>query len=340
LLNNLKPKKKAPKVQDFKFFTDPQRLRELRMREWENPDLLTEEEKEEMKRLQAGGFNDWHRREYQLFVQAIEIYEHNEYEEIAKYVGTKIIEEVEQYSLVFWERIKELQDYDRIQKFLEKRRQKREKVDKTIKFFGKKYTEYRNPVEDMKFDAEIWKNHQKSYTMEEDAFIICKAHEFGYGKWKDIVRAVRTEPKFAMDHAFKLKDDKDIARRVDVLARLLEKEFEERAISAKPVKSSSGTKAKPISISSESSQEEVKSKKKRENNDSDKKSKQSIENDVERQKMASDSSPSLKDQKKYKQATLDFTPRDSILSAGSKRGINELDGVEGAKVNKKAKNES
>jgi len=74
-------KKKLTKVQDYRFFDEPERLKELLEKEldakycaFQGSDALvfTEEEKQEKDELLSRGFVDWDRRDYQRFCQALE----------------------------------------------------------------------------------------------------------------------------------------------------------------------------------------------------------------------------------------------------------------------------
>lgn len=100
-------------MQDFRFFPNPDRLRELLEKEinakysgyFTGVDIeeFTEEERIEKELLMSQGFLNWDRRDYQKFCQAIDLFPKDNFEAFAGHVGTKTADEVEAYSKVFFE---------------------------------------------------------------------------------------------------------------------------------------------------------------------------------------------------------------------------------------------
>jgi len=123
-------KKKLQIVQDYRFFHDPERLKELIEKEFESKysgyftgiDYVdfTEEEKIEKQVLLDSGFTNWDRRDYQKVCQALELHPREECEAIANHIGSKSAEEVEKYLKVFFERVSTLNDYVNIKKKLDR----------------------------------------------------------------------------------------------------------------------------------------------------------------------------------------------------------------------------
>lgn len=75
---------------------------------------LTEEELEERDELLNQGFKEWSKRDFAQFVKAAEKYGRADTSAIASDIGTKTEEEVSEYSKVFWNRLKELAEHERI----------------------------------------------------------------------------------------------------------------------------------------------------------------------------------------------------------------------------------
>ena len=46
-------------------------------------------------------------------------------------------------------------------------------------------------------------NKGKAYTEEEDRFILCQAHQLGYGSWDELKAAIRDHWRFRFDWFFK-----------------------------------------------------------------------------------------------------------------------------------------
>lgn len=123
-------RKKLQIVQDYRFFHNPDRLKELIEKEFESKysgyfqgiDYVdfTEEERIEKQVLLESGFTNWDRREYQKVCQALELYPREECEPISNHIGTKSPEEVEKYLKVFFEKVETLNDFASIKKKLDR----------------------------------------------------------------------------------------------------------------------------------------------------------------------------------------------------------------------------
>ena len=123
-------RKKLQIVQDYRFFQDPERLKELIEKEFESKYSgyfqgveyidFTEEERIEKQVLLESGFTNWDRRDYQKICQALELYPREECENIAAHVGSKDAAEVERYLKVFFEKVETLNDYANIKKKLDR----------------------------------------------------------------------------------------------------------------------------------------------------------------------------------------------------------------------------
>uniref|UniRef100_F1KRC8 Chromatin-remodeling complex ATPase chain isw-1 n=2 Tax=Ascaris suum TaxID=6253 RepID=F1KRC8_ASCSU len=250
---------KQPNVQDFQFY--PKRLFELLEKEvylhrktigykaQKQPDLpvkeaekkqkeeqkkidsavpLTEEEQAEKAELLTQGQGNWSRREFQQFVKANEKYGRNDLESIAKDIDTKTLTEVEDYSKVFWERLEELSDHDRILATIEKgeaRIQRRQSIKKAL---DEKIAKYKAPFHQLRI--QYGTNKGKNYTEEEDRFMVCQLHKLGFDKdnvYDELRQAVRAAPQFRFDWFIKSRTSTELQRRCNTLISLIEKEMGE-----------------------------------------------------------------------------------------------------------------
>lgn len=67
--------------------------------------------KVEKELLESKGFPEWDRRDYQKFVQALELFATDDYINISKHMmGTKTPQEVQKYAIVFFQKIDTLHD--------------------------------------------------------------------------------------------------------------------------------------------------------------------------------------------------------------------------------------
>ncbi|CAI9765888.1 unnamed protein product [Fraxinus pennsylvanica] len=237
---------RMPQLHDFQFFNN-QRLSELYEKEvrylmqanqrnqikdtieLEEPeDLgepLTAEEQEEKEQLLEEGFSTWSRRDFNTFIRACEKYGRNDIQSIASEMEGKTEEEVERYAQVFKQRYKELNDYDRIIKNIERGEARISRRDDIMKAIGKKLDRYKNPWLELRI--QYGQNKGKLYNEECDRFMICMVHKLGYGNWDELKAAFRTSPLFRFDWFVKSRTTQELARRCDTLIRLVERENQE-----------------------------------------------------------------------------------------------------------------
>ncbi|XP_068661697.1 ISWI chromatin-remodeling complex ATPase CHR11-like isoform X2 [Aristolochia californica] len=238
---------RMPQLHDFQFF-NTQRLNELYEKEVrylmqthqknqlkdtigeadEIEDVgepLTSEEQEEKEQLLEEGFSSWTRRDFNTFIRACEKYGRNDIKGISSEMEGKTEEEVERYAKVFKERYKELNDYDRIIKNIERGEARISRKDEIMKAIGKKLDRYKNPWLELKI--QYGQNKGKLYNEECDRFMLCMIHKLGYGNWDELKAAFRTSPLFRFDWFVKSRTTQELARRCDTLIRLVERENQE-----------------------------------------------------------------------------------------------------------------
>ncbi|XP_047979508.1 ISWI chromatin-remodeling complex ATPase CHR17 [Salvia hispanica] len=237
---------RMPQLHDFQFF-NTQRLSELYEKEVRHlmqthqrnqvkdtidvdeqedvGDPLTVEEQEEKEQLLEEGFSAWSRKDFNSFIRACEKYGRNDVSGIASEMEGKTEEEVERYAKVFKDRYKELNDYDRIIKSIERGEARISRKDEIMKAIGKKLDRYKNPWLELKI--QYGQNKGKLYNEECDRFMICMVHKLGYGNWDELKAAFRTSPLFRFDWFIKSRTTQELARRCDTLIRLVEKENQE-----------------------------------------------------------------------------------------------------------------
>ncbi|MQL96698.1 hypothetical protein Taro_029380 [Colocasia esculenta] len=260
---------RMPQLHDFQFF-NTQRLNEIYEKEvrylmvrhqrnqlkdtivdGEEPeDLgepLTAQEQKEKERLLEEGFSTWTRRDFNTFIRACEKYGRNDIKSIASDMEGKDIEEIERYAKVFKERYKDLNDYDRIIKNIERGEARISRKDEIMKAIGKKMDRYKNPWLELKI--QYGQNKGKLYNEECDRFMICMVHKLGYGNWDELKAAFRTSPLFRFDWFVKSRTTQELARRCDTLIRLVEKEnqeYDERERQARKEKKNAKVSNTPI----------------------------------------------------------------------------------------------
>ncbi|TKY54119.1 putative chromatin-remodeling complex ATPase chain [Spatholobus suberectus] len=276
---------RMPQLHDFQFF-NTQRLSELYEKEVrylmqthqknqlkdsidvdepeEVGDPLTAEELEEKEQLLEEGFSSWSRKDFNAFIRACEKYGRNDIKSIASEMEGKTQEEVERYAKVFKERYKELNDYDRIIKNIERGEARISRKDEIMKAIAKKLDRYKNPWLELKI--QYGQNKGKLYNEECDRFMICMIHKLGYGNWDELKAAFRMSSLFRFDWFVKSRTTQELTRRCDTLIRLVEKEnqeFDERERQARKEKKLAAKSMTPSKRSSLPRQTESPSLKKR-----------------------------------------------------------------------------
>ncbi|KAG2588747.1 hypothetical protein PVAP13_5NG234900 [Panicum virgatum] len=224
---------RMPHLHDFQFFNN-QRLNELYEKEvrylmqanqkkdtidGEDEDQLeplTVEEQEEKEQLLEEGFASWTRRDFNTFIRACEKYGRNDIKSIASEMEGKTEEEVQRYAKVFKERYKELSDYDRIIKNIERGEARISRKDEIMRAIGKKLDRYKNPWLELKI--QYGQNKGKFYNEECDRFMLCMVHKLGYGNWDELKAAFRMSPLFRFDWFVKSRTTQELARQGDVFA--------------------------------------------------------------------------------------------------------------------------
>ncbi|KAF5841595.1 P-loop containing nucleoside triphosphate hydrolase protein [Dunaliella salina] len=191
----------------------------------EDPAPLTEEEQAEKEQLLSQGFSNWTRKDFNSFVRVCEKYGRDNVAQIATEIEGKTEEEVREYSKVFWARYKELSDWEKVIKNIERGEQKIQRQADIQNAIANKLDKYKNPWQELKLVYGA--NKGKAYTEDEDRFILCMVHKLGYGNWDDLKAEVRKSWRFRFDWFFKSRTPQELARRCETLIRLIEKENED-----------------------------------------------------------------------------------------------------------------
>jgi len=245
---------KIPKMEDFQFFKTA-RIQELYDKEaefltyeWQRaqaidqalnaavpqppppddpnaPTPLGEEEIAEREQLLTEGFSNWAKRDFNNFVRACEKYGREAIESVAEEVEGKTLEEVQEYSDVFWDRYKELNDYERYLRNIERGEAKIQRYNDIMDILANKIDQFKNPWRELTFN--YGQNKGKGFTEEEDRFLICMVHKLGWGCWDELKAEIRKSYLFRFDWFFKSRLPQELQKRCDQLVRLVEKEYDE-----------------------------------------------------------------------------------------------------------------
>jgi len=143
----------------------------------------------------------------------------------------KTLAEVRAYNDVFWTRYEEVAEFPRIIANIEKGETKIHRQNDMLKAVRRKIETYKNPWRDLKLV--YGPNKVKSFTEEEDRFLLCSIPEVGFGNWEELKAQIRQHWLFRFDWFIKSRTPKELGRRVETLINLVEKEFEDLENDAK-----------------------------------------------------------------------------------------------------------
>lgn len=195
---------------------------------FELPPLLSEETQTEKTRLLKEGFSDWGRLEYSAFQKASAKFGRDALSAIAVEVG-KPEAEVEKYAAAFWgdlgkTRVSE-HEYDRVVKLIERGEKKIGEIKGLETGTRILVSLFANPWEELEFMCVNCKD--KFFTAQEDRYLLCWTHKYGYGQWAAIKLAIRRSPVFRFDYYLRSLSVEFLGKRCEQLMRAAEKEVEQ-----------------------------------------------------------------------------------------------------------------
>lgn len=234
--------KKQVKLPEYHFYEDRKEL--LKLLEKENdlfynaqvqrekreiiPDSLTmlePQEEKEKDRLLATGFTSWTKNDFQAFIRGCEKFGRNNFKKISQFVGSKNLQETENYSEAFWKRIDDLEEKERVIETIEKGEkaiQQKKDHNKLIKEKCKGMNFY----DQVTFIPEVYsKFKSRLFTSSHDKYLVFKNAEHGYGNWTPIRAEIKKESTFEFDHYLKSRSEGDMNKRMNSLLKVLKAEI-------------------------------------------------------------------------------------------------------------------
>ncbi|KAM0790897.1 hypothetical protein ACM66B_004735 [Microbotryomycetes sp. NB124-2] len=207
---------------------EAERVQEQEMVDTAEP--LTAEEEAEKAELLQESFPNWTKREYQAFIRGCENWGRDNYQDIhERELTTKTVDEIKAYARVFWERYKELEDWERQIRKIEEGEASRKRNHTLTKLVRQKVASAGpHPLQNLKI---VYSNQTKgkSYTDEEDRFILYKISKYGVGvdeTAESIKMDINESPLFMFDWFIKSRTPQEIGRRMTTLVSLVEKELD------------------------------------------------------------------------------------------------------------------
>lgn len=194
-----------------------------------NSQPLTEQEEKMKADWEAEGFTNWNKLEFRKFITVSGKYGRNSIQAIARELAPgKTLEEVRAYAKAFWSNIERIEDYEKFLKIIENEEEKIKRVKMQQEALRRKLSEYKNPFFDLKLKHPPSSNNKRTYSEEEDRFILLMLFKYGLDR-DDVYELVRDEirdcPLFELDFYFRSRTPVELARRGNTLLQCLEKEF-------------------------------------------------------------------------------------------------------------------
>ncbi|EIW69137.1 hypothetical protein TREMEDRAFT_68987 [Tremella mesenterica DSM 1558] len=206
---------------------------------------LTEEEVAEKDALAGEGFLEWKRQHFLSFIKGLEKYGRDNLDKVALEVSDKTEEEVREYAAVFFDRYHELKDADKyMDRIIAGEAKLREQQDR-IDALHKKVRSYTYPMQELKIH--YGQNKGKSYSDEEDRFLLVRMHHHGLDRddcYELIKRDIGEWPLFRFDWFFKSRTPDELRRRGATLLLCIMKDKD--ADEEKEKKPKAGGKKRPI----------------------------------------------------------------------------------------------
>ncbi|KAI5180670.1 SWI/SNF-related matrix-associated actin-dependent regulator of chromatin subfamily A member 5 [Nematocida sp. AWRm80] len=205
------------------------RLHELQIKELEafqktgsTENLLTPEEKEEKKTLYSQGFLNWTRKDFYLYIRACEKHGRNMIQKIQKELPDKTLEEIKQYNDVFWERIDELQESEKILMQIQRGEEKLLKTQKIMNYLKHKVQKEGN---NLKIHYPL-SSRSLGYSEEADQFILYSLNKEldNPNCYDDLWHKIRASSQFLFDYYLKIRTPLDLQKRAHILFSYLLRE--------------------------------------------------------------------------------------------------------------------
>lgn len=139
---------------------------------------------------------------------------------------SKTPEEIQQYSKVFWKRFRELPEFDKIIKNIERGEEMIRQKELSIELIDKKCKQ-KKFYDDLDFNNNIYsKFRSRFYSVDHDKYLIFASYKFGYGNWYEVRLGIKREDSFEFDDYFKSRTETELNKRMASLLKVIKAELD------------------------------------------------------------------------------------------------------------------
>lgn len=192
------------------------------------PDF-TEEDELEKQRLISQAFSNWNKRDFMSFINACCKYGRDDLENIKKSIDSKAPEEVEVYAKVFWERLKEINGWEKYLHNVELGEKKNEKLRFQETLLRQKIEQCKHPLHELVIQYPP-NNARRTYNTLEDKFLLLAVNKYGLRADKlydKIKQEIMMSDLFTFDWFIRTRTVHELSKRVHTLLTLIVREYEQ-----------------------------------------------------------------------------------------------------------------
>ena len=125
---------------------------------------------------------------------------------------------------MFWKRYKELPEYDKIVKNIERGEEMIRQKQLSIKVIAEKCYD-KKYYDELDFNNHVYsKFRSRFYSMEHDKYLIFASHKWGLGNWREVRMEIKKEESFEFDSYFKSRTEGELNKRMSSLLRVIKAE--------------------------------------------------------------------------------------------------------------------
>jgi len=198
---------------------------------------FTEKDQKRKEELLSEGFGNWSKKDLMHFIRGCEKYARNSYEKIATEVRTKTVQEVEKYSAIFWQRVRELENGARFIERITKGEAEIKKSHQYEEIISTKFSSFGSHliIDDIYIDYGKLQPNQQHYTKEEDQFLAYCMYKYGFGTWELYRFEIENSERFLFDWKFIMRSGQELQRRCEYLIQCFKREIEKKKKRSKEV---------------------------------------------------------------------------------------------------------